>query len=76
MASLHRFNAQVMAQVYPILLKTASFLKPICEIIDETIYQPLAIGQPLKVRAIKTTGNNLLNSLNKAIEEAAEMEVD
>jgi hypothetical protein len=65
-----------MAQVYPILLETAPFLKPICEIIDETIYQPLKIGQPLKVKAIKTTGNNLLNSLNKAIKEADEMEVD
>jgi len=36
----------------------------------------LAIGQPLKVKAIKTTGNNLLNSLNKAIKEVDKIEVD
>ena len=36
----------------------------------------MAIGQSFKVIVIKTTENNLLNSLTKAIKKADQIEVD
>ena len=67
--SLQNFNALVLAKVYPILNKKTPVLQELCQIVDNIIYQLLIIGQPLKVREIKTAGKIFMDSLLKNAKE-------
>jgi hypothetical protein len=68
-----------MAQVYPILLEKAQFVLELSNIMGRTVYQPMVMGQPLRIQEIKITGKVLLITLLKDADEARsadEMEVD
>jgi hypothetical protein len=75
-ASLQNFNALVLAEVYPILNQKAPVLRELCQIVDNIIYQPLTIGQPLRVREIKTAGKIFMDSLLKDAKELEAAEVE
>lgn len=74
--SLQNFNALVLAEVYPILNQKAPVLRELCQIVDNIIYRPLIIGQPLGVQEIKTTGKIFIDSLLKDTKELEAVEVE
>ncbi len=67
-----------MARVYPILLEKAQFVLELSNIMGRTVYQPMVMGQLLRIQEIKITGKVLLITLLKDADEARsadEMEV-
>jgi len=75
-ASLQNFNALVLAKIYPILNEKAFVLQELCQIVDNIIYQSLIIGQPLKIREIKTAGKIFMDSLLKDAKELETAEAE
>ncbi len=60
-----------MARVYPLLKERVPFIQPICDILEEYIYDPIQAGAPLRMQQIKAGSSKpFLDKVKEAIGSA------